>query len=206
MTTGGEGGMLVTDDRELWKRAWSVKDHGKDFDLVHTDDHPPGFRWLHTSFGSNYRMTEMQAAIGRLQLAKLDPWVAERRRNSERVREGLAAHPALRVPKPPAGLVHAGYRLYAFVDAEQLASGWSRDRILESLADEHVPALSGSCSEIYLENAFEGTGSRPARRLPVARELGESSLAFLVHPGLTDSDLDSVIGAVDRVMERAVGS
>src|SRR5665648_235862 len=52
MTTGGEGGMLITNSKELWEKAWSYKDHGKSYDAVYNKDHPPGFRWVHESFGT----------------------------------------------------------------------------------------------------------------------------------------------------------
>jgi dTDP-4-amino-4,6-dideoxygalactose transaminase len=82
MSTAGEGGMLVTSDEVAWRSAWEFKDHGKNFDKVCSDDHPTGFRWLHDSFGSNYRMTEIQGAIGRIQLGRLDQWVERRRYNA----------------------------------------------------------------------------------------------------------------------------
>ena len=66
MTTGGEGGMVTTNDQGLWSVMWSFKDHGKSWEAVYERDHPPGFRWVHDSFGTNWRMTEMQAAIGRI--------------------------------------------------------------------------------------------------------------------------------------------
>ena len=69
MTTGGEGGMVTTNDRALWSRVWSLKDHGKNLEAVHERAHSPGFRWVHDSFGSNWRMLEVQAAIGRISWA-----------------------------------------------------------------------------------------------------------------------------------------
>ena len=71
MTTAGEGGMVTTNSDELWNTMWSLKDHGKSYDAVYHREHAPGFRWLHESFGTNWRLTEIQSAIGRLQLRKL---------------------------------------------------------------------------------------------------------------------------------------
>ena len=184
MTTGGEGGMLTTDDPELWSRAWSYKDHGKSWDAVYNREHGPGFRWLHESFGTNWRMTEMQAAIGRVQLGKLPGWTEARRRNAGVLTAAFADLEALRLTIPGPEIGHAYYKYYAFVRPERLKAGWSRDRIMAEIGARGVPCMSGSCSEIYLEKAFEGTGFRPAERLPVARELGETSLMFLVHPTL----------------------
>ena len=203
MTTGGEGGMFTTDDPALWRAAWEFKDHGKRWDAMQRRDHPPGFRWLHGSFGSNWRLTEMQCALGRVQLARMPEWTAARTRNALRLAERLRRWPALRVPLPGEGLEHAWYKLYAFVRPETLGPGWTRDALLPELEAQGIPALTGSCPEIYLEAAFDGTGWRPERRLPVARALGETSLMFLVHPTLSDADIDDVATAVDRVMDRA---
>ena len=184
MSTGGEGGMVITDDEELWRTMWSLKDHGKSWEAVYERDHAPGFRWLHESFGSNWRLTETQAAVGRLQLHKLEAWVDRRRHNAEILMQALDGLEALRIPRPPRHIDPACYRLYAYVRPENLAAGWSRDRILAEFAERGAPSMSGSCSEIYLERCFAEAGLQPADRLPVARHLGDTSLALPVHPTL----------------------
>ena len=204
MTTGGEGGMLTTDDPELWKKAWAFKDHGKSYDAVYNRQHPPGFRWLHESFGTNWRMLETQAAIGRVQLRKLSDWVATRARNANILVERLSKLPMLRVPAPGPDTKHAHYRLYAYVIPEMLAPGWTRDRIMVECTERGAPCMSGSCSEIYREKAFVNAGLQPAERPPVARELGETSLAFLVHPTLTEEHMLSVAQVVEDVMHRSL--
>jgi dTDP-4-amino-4,6-dideoxygalactose transaminase len=203
MTTAGEGGMLVTNDRALWSRAWAYKDHGKNFEAVHERVHPPGFRWLHESFGTNWRMTEVQAAIGRVQLRRLPEWLDRRRRNAAVLTERLHAIPALRVTRPPNHAGHAYYKYYAFVRPERLAEGWDRDRILTAIAAQGVACFSGSCSEIYREKAFDGTGLAPAERLPVARALGETALMFLVHPTLSEADMARTARVVEDVFAQA---
>jgi dTDP-4-amino-4,6-dideoxygalactose transaminase len=185
LSTGGEGGMLVTSDEGVWRLAWSAKDHGKSWAAVYErEEDGPGFRWLHESFGSNWRMTETQAAIGRLQLGKLDAWVEARRANAGLLAESLAGLAAARVPEPAAHIRPSCYRFYVYVRPEALREGWSRDRILAEFAARDIPAMSGSCSEIYLEQAFAAAGLQPQERLPVAVELGETSIAFPVHPTL----------------------
>lgn len=203
MTTGGEGGMLTTNDAEIWQRAWSFKDHGKSFEAVYHREHPPGFRWLHDSFGTNWRLTEMQSALGRRQLQKLPLWRRLRQEHAARLREGLSALSALRIPAPPAWAEHACYKFYAFLRPELIREGWDRDRIVAAVNAEGVPCFSGSCSEIYLEKAFSRAGLAPAERLPAARELGETSLMFLVHPTLTGSEMDDTCRAVAKVLGRA---
>lgn len=205
MTTGGEGGMVTTNDRDLWKKIWSLKDHGKSWEAVYEREHPPGFRWLHEDFGTNWRMTEMQAAIGRIQLERMTRWHRERNVNAERISETAAALPGLRVPVVPANVRHAWYKFYLFVVPAQLKPGWNRDRIIEEISSLGVPCFSGSCSEVYLEKAFDDKRFRPQERLSVARELGETSLMFLVHPTLTDAEIEKTCKVLREVMARAVG-
>ena len=204
MTTGGEGGMVTTNDPNLWSAMWSFKDHGKSWDAVHNREHPPGFRWVHDGFGTNWRMLEVQAAIGRIQLHQMAEWTAARTRNARRLADMLGRHSSVvRVPMPDSAMTHAYYRLYAYVRTEGLREGWSRDRIVAEVTSRGVPLLHGSCSEIYLEKAFDNTPWRPLQRLPVARDLGETSLMFLTHPTLTESDLSRICDCVDEVLSLA---
>ncbi|WP_188861707.1 DegT/DnrJ/EryC1/StrS family aminotransferase [Marinobacterium nitratireducens] len=203
MTTGGEGGMITTSNEALWKKIWALKDHGKSWDTVHATEHPPGFRWLHESFGTNARMTEMQAAIGRLQLQRLESWNAARSRNANAILEVAKGLPGLRVTEPPDYVRHAWYKCYVFVEPDKLKAQWTRDRIVTEINERGVPCYTGSCSEVYREKAFDGTGWRPERPLPVARELGETSLMFLVHPTLTADEIDKTCRVLEEVMEEA---
>jgi len=206
MTTGGEGGMVTTNDRALWERMWSIKDHGKSWDAVYEREHAPGFRWLHESFGTNWRMMEVQAVIGRIQLRRMPGWHAARLANAERIWSVANSLSGLRVPTIPAEIVHAAYKCYVFVEPAELAEGWNRDRILGEISSRGVPCFSGSCSEVYLEKAFDGTGWRPAERLAVARELGETSLMFLVHPTLSAAEIDKTCSVLKDVMSLATGT
>lgn len=204
MTTGGEGGMVTTNDERLWSAMWSFKDHGKSWEAVYEREHPPGFRWVHETFGTNWRMMEMQAAIGRIQLTRLDEWTARRTHIAMRLREALLDfRDAVRVPLPGAGMKHAFYRLYAYVRPEGLRPGWNRDRVVADVVGRGVPLYQGSCSEVYLEKAFDGTNWRPVERLPVARELGETSLMFLTHPTLTDAEVETTCEVVRAVFSEA---
>jgi len=201
MSTAGEGGMLLTNDQSLWSAAWSFKDHGKSWARVHANDHPPlGFRWLHESVGSNWRMTEIQGAIGRLQLTKLGGWVEKRRSNAARLATGLKDIAALRIPSPAKREHPSYYKFYAFVRPERLRSGWDRDRILNALEAEGVPGWAGSCPEIYREKAF---ASQDYPILTVAKKLGETSMMLPVHPTLEESDIDDMITAVRKVFLHA---
>lgn len=203
MTTGGEGGMVTTNDELLWRKMWSFKDHGKSYEAVYEREHPPGFRWLHESFGTNWRMLEMQGAIGRIQLGRMAVWTEARTANAEAIWNTCRLHEVVRVPEVPVDVKHAHYKCYVYVRPEKLASGWSRDRIIAEINKLGVPCYQGSCSEVYLEKAFDGTGFRPDERLPVAKELGETSLMFLVHPTLTGQEIDRTCTAIHQVLTAA---
>ena len=207
MTTGGEGGMVTTNDEQLWRKMWAYKDHGKSYAAVYETEHPPGYRWLHESFGTNWRMTEMQAVLGRIQLTRMPDWTAKRTANAQAILKACTQWEAkgyLSVPKIEdipefAECTDAYYKLYVYVQLENLPAEWSRDRIIESINQLDVPCFSGSASEVYLEKAFDNTGLRPESRLPIAKQLGETSLMFLVHPTLTEDEIKQTVQAIDSV-------
>ncbi|WP_394199341.1 DegT/DnrJ/EryC1/StrS family aminotransferase [Litoreibacter albidus] len=203
MTTGGEGGMVTTNDAALWDRMWSFKDHGKSFDTVFNKKHPPGFRWLHESFGTNWRLTEMQSVIGRIQLKRMPEWTVTRTANAQALIDALGAFECIRMPLTAHKNRNAFYKLYAYVNQDKLAEGWTRDRIVAEINAKGVPCMQGSCSEIYLEKAFDGSGWRPKHSLPVAKELGETSLMFLVHPTLSRENIEDAVTAVRNVLSAA---
>lgn len=204
MTTGGEGGMVTTDDEELWSKIWSYKDHGKSWEAVYERPHPPGPRLVHESFGTNWRMIEMQAAIGLIQLDRMPEWTQRRTVLAGRIADACRSSGLLRVPHVPEDIVHAYYRQYAFVRPDKLAPTWTRDRIVQAIEDRGVPCLHGSASEVYLERAFDNTGWRPEQRLPQAKALGETSIAFLVHPTLTDHEVSLCCEAITEVTREAM--
>lgn len=203
ISTGGEGGILLLRDRPAWKRAWALKDHGKDPDRHAAIRPGPDFLWLHQSIGSNCRMTEMQAAIGLVQLGKLSGWIDARRKNAAALEEELRGLDALRLCKPRHGIEHARYKYYAFVRPDRLKPGWSRRRIIEETAGYGLVCSTGSCPEIYLEEAFAGGPSRPAERLPVARELGDTSLMLAVDHTLSPPDLRSAGKILGHIVGKA---
>ncbi|HHT0594188.1 TPA: DegT/DnrJ/EryC1/StrS family aminotransferase [Legionella anisa] len=206
ITTGGEGGMVTTNDYELWSAMWSYKDHGKSYQAIYQSQKQPEFNWVHHGFGTNGRMTELQAAIGRLQLQKMPIWHQQRLANAKRIWNVALGLKGLRVPIIPDDITHAAYKCYVFVDEKQLAPGWKRLRILEEINAQGVPCFYGSCSEIYLEKAFDNTNWRPANRLPVAKRLGETSLMFLVHPNLLISEIEKTTRVLKEVMIKATDS
>lgn len=206
ISTGGEGGMLVTRDPEVWRRAWSYKDHGKNYMAMRDPDAGSSdllFRWVHDDIGSNLRMTEMQAAIGRVQLRKLDRWIEARRSNAALLAELLIPLSALHIPAIGADIGHAWYKFHAFVRPEALKPDWDRSRIIHAINAEGAPCYGGGCSEVYREKAFTDRGLAPRERFPVARKLGETSLVFPVHPTLSRAAIEYTASTVEKVLSAA---
>lgn len=203
MTTGGEGGMVTTNDKDLWSFMWSYKDHGKSYDAIYHREHSPGFRWLHESFGTNWRMTEMQAAIGRIQLTRMSDWTAKRQVNGQTIDDAVSDLNVVRTVNVPNYIDHAEYKHYLFVQPENLKDGWTRDKIIDAIVEQGVPAYQGSCSEVYLEKAFDNTSWRPKERLKNAVELGETSLMFLVHPTLLDFEIEKTCRVIRAILLQA---
>lgn len=204
ITTGGEGGMVTTNDKAIWEKIWSFKDHGKSYDAVYHREHAPGFRWLHETFGTNWRMTEMQAAIGRLQLKKLTAWIQARQRNAAILNEAFSKIPALRLTIPPSSINHAYYKYYVFLNPELLNPNWNRDKIMQAINEKGIPCFAGSCSEIYLEQAFVRAKLDPKIRFPNAETLGKTALMFLVHPTLTEKDMKKMAETITIVISLAM--
>ena len=207
MTTGGEGGMVTTNSKDLWSKMWSYKDHGKSWEAVYEKQHPPGFRWLHESFGTNWRMMEMQAVLGRYQLKKMPEWTETRVKYANQIWNAASGLKGIRVPsfkcqscncssQGQMGCVHAAYKCYIFVDGNEQ----DRDSIMAKINELGVPCFSGSCSEVYLEKAFDNTPYRPKERLPNAKRLGETSLMFMCHPTLTQNEIDKTCAVLTKVV------
>jgi len=203
MTTAGEGGMVTTNNNKYWEKMWSFKDHGKSWSAIYEKAHPPGFRWLHESFGTNWRMTEIQATIGRLQLKKMVGWQQIRSTYSQQIFSTARKFSSLRVPIIPEYIAHAFYKCYVFIEPKKLKPDWNRDRIMAEINAKKVPCFSGSCSEVYLEKAFDNTNFRPSKRLENAQELAETSLMFLVHPTLNSQEIDLTLKVLSEVMQEA---
>lgn len=204
ITTGGEGGMVTTDREDWWRRMWQFKDHGKDWDAVYNREHPIGFRYVHEHWGTNWRLTDPQSAIGRVQLKKLPDWHRARTENAMLLHSRLASVPGLRIPMPEKGLTHAFYRFYVYVQPEALKDGWDRDRIMQTCGENGFKIVVGSGSEIYLEKSFQMCKMAPAERLPNAKAMGLTSLAFLVHPGMSQEALHQCADVLEDVMKMAI--
>lgn len=204
-TTGGEGGLLATDNTRFWKKCWSLKDHGRDFDVVFNTKSGTGFKWMVNSYGTNYRMNEVQAVIGRIFLKRLDDMVARRRQNAAMFDEAFAGLPGLRVIVPPKEFEHAYYKYYVLVDKTTLPEGLDRDKLSQKLAARGITCGCGACPELYREKAFsrqrKALGLPPQKRLPNARRLGEQCIMLQVHPTLSLTSIRYVIESFRQVLE-----
>ena len=201
MSTGGEGGMLVTNSKALWEKAWSFKDHGKSYAAMFEQSHPPGFRWVHESIGTNWRMTEMQAAIGRIQLQKLERWVKQRRENARVLSDSISSPLIQSLPEFLDDFYHSYYKYSLQIDLSKLSGTWSRNKIMEEITASGHPCFSGICPEIYREKAFDAYDIEP---LPIASSVGQSTLQFLVDPTFSVEDMKSMAKVVNRVFAQAL--
>ena len=203
MTTGGEGGMVTTNNKQLYEKMWSHKDHGKSYQKIHNPNITDGFRFVHDSFGSNYRMTEIQASIGNIQLLKMSDWHQKRQKNAHKIWQISNQFNALSVPNLPKYSDHACYKAYVLVDESKLAKGWTTHNIRTEINSLGVPCYTGSCGEIYLEKAFNNQIFKPKTPLQNASYLSGRSLVFLVHPSLTNQELKQTTQAITSVMQKA---
>jgi len=215
MTTGGEGGMVTTNDEILWRKMWAYKDHGKSYETIYEKEHPTGCRGVHESFGSNFRMIEGQAVIGRIQLKRMRAWSTKRNEITLSILKAFEPFKAIRIPNfkcnrdcikdcsSRSQCTHAYYKCYVYVDHANLKEGWSRDRIIQEIELQGVPCFQGGCSEVYLEKAFEGTGFTTKNQLPIAKMLGDTSLMFLVHPTRTQENIKKTKEAIADVLKSA---
>ncbi|WP_255738616.1 DegT/DnrJ/EryC1/StrS aminotransferase family protein [Frankia sp. CiP3] len=230
LSTAGEGGMVTTDDAALYRAAWSYKEQGRRFAVVDAGAEPRpepdglstddlggdgsddldweqggGSPLAHGGFGTNARMHELAAAVGRAGLPHLPEMVERRRDNALLLALRLRDVAALRLVSPPSHVGHAYYRWYAFVRTDLLHDGWDRNRVVAAVRAEGVPCFTGCPREVYREAAVPARW-RPAASLPVARELGRTAIALLVHPALDLSDISDASDALVKVMSVATSA
>ena len=197
VSTGGEGGAIALNNSEAWLKAWSYKDHGKDWELTHQTENTPWFKWIHSSIGTNMRMTEMQAAIGVKQLGKLDGWLKHRREVANIWQQGLKNCDILRVPTAPSNCNNAYYRLYTYLNHSVASDNTASTDLLLVLQGEGVSAFSGTCPEIYREKAYL---SQASSLRPIAHELARTSIAFPIHPMQNKEEISEVVALTVEVL------
>ena len=185
ISTGGEGGMISTNNEEFYKKIWAFKDHGKSLDKILSNSNSLSYRYVHDNLGSNFRITNLQSGIGLIQLKKINYWNKIRTRNAQILINELSNIESLRVPIPGLDIRHAWYKFNCFIKVNKLKKGWSRDKLIKTIREKGFPAFQGSCSELYLENCFNKP-KKMIKRLPIAKELGETNICFLIHPTIPE--------------------
>lgn len=201
LTAGGEGGMVVTNNKSYWQRMWSYKDHGKNYEAAMSGTFLPNFKWLHDEVGSNYRMTELQAAIGYLQLQKLDAWLLKRRQHAMQLRRYFSCYPDwFTLTHSSDDCQHAYYKFYVFLNIDNLPKHLSQAHFVKTYRESGIPCMGGICPEVYLEEAFANCDYMPSERLPNAKQLGESSLMFQVHPTLNEKHMQKICEVTDSII------
>ena len=161
------------------------------------------YKYLHEEFGSNYRMTEMQAGIGIIQLKKLSQWTKDREKNAKIIINRVKNIKCVRSPLPNSNIQNAWYKLYIYIRSEFLKKDWNRDKILNEINNMGYPAGSGSCGELYLEKAFRDNGFKNFIPLKNARELEQSSIMLLIHPTIKDTEIKNYASAIESVLLKA---
>ena len=215
ISTGGEGGMISTNSQKLWLKIWSLKDHGKNYKSVFFKKHEIGFKWLHDELGSNYRMTEMQAAIGREQLKILEKQI--KKRNSiaslyiNELKNYYNKYHILKKPdfkcqtcpdkhnlKKCNKCVHAFYRLNLYTNKNMI----KQIKLIEELNKNKINCSVGSCPEIYREKIFKKLKFYPKKRLSNAKLLGETSVMFPIDPGKSASKVKTEISCMKKILNK----
>ena len=215
ISTGGEGGMISTNNRRLWLKLWSLKDHGKNYKSVFGKKHKTGFKWLHNDFGSNYRMTEMQAVIGREQLKSLDKQIKKRNLIANLYLNGLkdyySKHDILKKPdfkfatfaskqnlKKSNYNVHAFYRLNLYINKDKI----NQNELIQQLNKNKINCGVGSCPEIYREKIFMKSKFYPKKRLLNAKLLGETSIMFPINPNTSIKKVKLEINSIKKILNK----
>ena len=217
ISTGGEGGLISTNNKKLWLKCWSLKDHGKNFNSVFFKKHKVGFRWLHDNFGSNYRMTEMQAILGRAQLKILDRQIKKRNIIANLYLDGLREYyekyDILKKPnfnfkfsssrknkKLSGKSIHAFYRLNLFINKKKI----NQLRLLEQFNLKNINCGVGSCPEIYREKVFKKFKFNPKKRLTNAKLLGETSITFPIDPNINFTKVKREILLIKKIFNKYI--
>jgi sugar O-acyltransferase (sialic acid O-acetyltransferase NeuD family) len=211
ISTGGEGGMVTTNNEELFKKAWSYKDHGKNYDKILDENsdlfknEPPRagfFRNVHDSIGTNFRMTEIQASLGLDSLELLDEWIQIRRKNAKQLSECLKKYHFLEVLEYNEKYYHCYYKYYFYVKDSILGHKQIRDFIIQEFIKAGISAIQGSCSEIYKEGGYKNLENhRVAMDCVNARNIIDRCVLLQTDPTYTEIVMEDFIKKIDSVLQ-----
>jgi dTDP-4-amino-4,6-dideoxygalactose transaminase len=218
ISTGGEGGMISTNDKKIWMKCWSLKDHGKNYKNVFFKKHKQGFRWLHDELGSNHRMTEIQSALGRHQLKNLDKQIKKRNKIANLYLKGLKyfwlktnliQKPNFVCSSCPLkdnkfkncnSCRHSFYRLNFFLNIKKI----NQIELIDKLSNANISCGVGACPEIYREKVFKKLKAYPKKRLPNAKILGETSLMFSINPYKSLTKIELEINNIKKIFNKYI--
>ncbi len=190
LLTTGEGGMIVTRDRELARRLRSLRHHGVSVSDFERHTTQTVVIESYTEVGFNYRMTDLQAAVGLAQLGRIEEFVATRIRQAERYTRAFSGHPALAVPQVPSN-TRFNYQTYLLRLLP--ASRVDRDDLMRALLEREIVTRRGIMAA-HLEPAYRSSPRRVP--LPATEEAARSTVALPLFHGLDPQDQDRVIDAV----------
>jgi len=213
ISTGGEGGMISTNNKRLWLKLWSLKDHGKNYRSVYFKNHKTGFKWLHDDLGSNYRMTEIQAVIGREQLKSLDKQIKKRNMIAKlyinELEDYYTKYKIFKKPnfryqtylsKENNHNVHAFYRLNLFINKNKI----SQNKLIQQFNKYKINCGVGACPEIYREKIFKKLKLYPKKRLINSKLLGETSIMFPINPNASIKKVKLEINSIKKILNKYI--
>ncbi|MCP4377362.1 MAG: DegT/DnrJ/EryC1/StrS family aminotransferase [bacterium] len=195
--TTGEGGMITTNDPKLAERMTMLRNHGASIseEQRHHGPHPyllPEFNLL----GFNYRMTDLQGAVGLVQLGKLDRFIAERRRGAEYYAKELADIKWLTMPETPDQSVHAWQAHVCYVDPD--SSPLPRNEMMDRLQQRGVSTRPGTHAVHMLGYYSQRFGLAPDD-LPGSRDCDRNTMAIPLHTRMSDEDYQYVVAAIREI-------
>ena len=201
ISTAGEGGMITTNNKKYRDFVWSLKDHGKSEISLKKQQKKIGFKWIHDNEGSNYRLTEIQSAVGRIQLKNINKTNNNRKKFAKRLSYVLSKYKKnIRVPFFDNSIHHAWYRFYVFIEINNKVSKNYRDRLLKFLNANQIQCITGSCAEVYREKVFRKNNLSPKKRHKNAMRISDSSLAFIIHPDFNEKQIRDMCNKIDRAL------
>ena len=203
ISTGGEGGIISTNSKIFFEYIWSYKDHGKNIYKYNKKTKLNKFRYIHDSFGTNGRLTEMQSAIGLLQISKLDVNIIKRNNICNFIINSFKDFNFIKFQKVPDKYLHSYYKLYFYIDFKLFKKNIKGNDLLYEFQNKKLKINSGSCPEIYLEKAFINYKNRK-NRFNNAKLLGLNSFAISIHHKMIKKDLIKITKSMKAIFRKYV--
>ncbi len=154
ISTGGEGGIVLTNEKQLYRKVYEYKDHGKDF--KQQNKFLLNYNYIHNTFGTNYRITEFQSCLGRIQLKKLNKNLRTRNFIAKSIYKLSNKFPILfREPIFNKDNYNAYYVCYLFLNKNGIKKNININKIINTLRNSGIICSIGACPELYKEKVFK---------------------------------------------------